>query len=523
MLQKKTRLMVAAVSVAVAIVLISSYNNSSLFADADSDGILDISDNCPSVPNPDQLNYDGDARGDFCDLDDDNDLVLDQIDLFDYNPNESTDFDLDGIGDNADPDDDNDKVVDAIDAFDLDPSEWADFDFDGIGNNQDLDDDNDGILDSDDPTPVLVTQKLTEENLPEIEACAIMETGTSKLLCYSQFFYDLVIKEENNVDTLELALSLTKLGAVDDCHFMSHKIGLAAYDENPNVFENLRGVDGSICRGGFYHGVMAAYFQDLQESGEGLGSYKTICNDFIGSLDYTKCVHGIGHGLTKYYLDDLNSAINACDQMSFYQGSICVGGVLMQYTDDALTRSNSIEEDIQNICQKSKLRIFDYQQCRDNLGLSIAFHTNHNLEEGSKLCDLITDDMGKQYCYRGLEREINDAKEYKVFDPTKGVRELVQPVWIKENDSNKWIVDFRSPAKISDFVYDEETKMMKFSFDNPYRIIIYISTDLLPENPVVTVNGQLQNDLEIKHGLYDNHSMIQIKPNNSGEVIILPS
>jgi len=107
-----------------------------------------------------------------------------------------------------------------------------------------------------------------------------------------------------------------------------------------------------------------------------------------------------------------------------------------------------------------------------------------------------------------------------VYDPTKGVRELVQPIWIKENDSNKWIVDFRSPATISDFIYDEETKRMQFSFDNPYRIIIYISTDLLPENPIVTVNGKIQNDLEIKHGLLDNHSEIKIFPDKSGTVLI---
>ena len=116
--------------------------------------------------------------------------------------------------------------------------------------------------------------------------------------------------------------------------------------------------------------------------------------------------------------------------------------------------------------------------------------------------------------------EIHDANEYKTYDPTKGVRELVQPIWIKENDSNKWIVDFRTPSKISNFVYDEETKMMQFSFDKPYRIIIYISTDLLPKNPVVTVNGQTQNDSEIKHGLYNNHSMIKIIPNSPGIVLI---
>ena len=483
-INKKMKLLLVLLGVALSVSSLS-WSDIAIFADSDKDGVMDSVDNCPVVVNSDQKNFDFDSLGDACD-----------------------------------PDDDNDGVSDSLDQFDTDPTDWADFDFDGIGSSKDPDDDNDGIVDMEDSMPILTSQKLTEKYLTDIQKCAILGNETPKLLCYSQLFYDLETKEENAVDTLELALTLTKLGAIDDCHFTSHEIGHAAFEENPNVYENLRGVDGSLCRGGFYHGVMAAYFHDLQENRKDVSSYKTICNDFIGSPDYTKCVHGLGHGLVHYYVDDLNSAINACDQMSFYQRTICAGGVFMQYTDNELTRSTSIEESVKNTCSKSELRIFDYRQCRDNLGLSIAFHTNHNLEEGSKLCDLIDDDVGRQYCHRGLEREINDAKEYKVYDPTKGVRDLFQPIWIKENDSNKWIVDFRSPAKISDFVYDEKTKMMQFSFDTPYRIIIYISTDLLPTNPVVAVNGQIQNNLEIKNGLYDSYSMIKILPNKSGTIMI---
>lgn len=71
--------------------------------DADGDGVADPYDNCPTVPNADQANNDGDSEGDVCDLDD-NDGVPDTTDNCDFTANPGQeDFDLDGIGDACDP------------------------------------------------------------------------------------------------------------------------------------------------------------------------------------------------------------------------------------------------------------------------------------------------------------------------------------------------------------------------------------------------------------------------------------
>lgn len=114
--------------------------------DADGDGLNNTSDNCTLIPNPDQLNTDGDAVGDVCDNDDDGDGVSDSADAFPLDAAESVDTDGDGTGNNADTDDDNDGLPDAGDNCPLlAGASQLDTDGDGIGNACDLDADNDGL------------------------------------------------------------------------------------------------------------------------------------------------------------------------------------------------------------------------------------------------------------------------------------------------------------------------------------------------------------------------------------------
>lgn len=102
-----------------------------VLSDTDQDGVADINDNCPAMPNPDQANLDNDALGDVCDPDDDDDGLPDSYEIANgLDPLDASDRteDLDDDGFNnfqefefgTDPtvpndDDNNNSVPDVID------------------------------------------------------------------------------------------------------------------------------------------------------------------------------------------------------------------------------------------------------------------------------------------------------------------------------------------------------------------------------------------------------------------------
>jgi hypothetical protein len=108
-------------------------------ADGDRDGIPDELDNCPAISNTDQHNIDGDALGDACDPDDDNDGCTDGED---QHPQDA----IVKIGTRTPGPGCKSKIRSPVFG-----NEGVDSDHDGLPNCKDRDDDNDNVLDDDDP------------------------------------------------------------------------------------------------------------------------------------------------------------------------------------------------------------------------------------------------------------------------------------------------------------------------------------------------------------------------------------
>jgi len=122
------------------------------------------------------------------------------------------------------------------------------------------------------------------------------------------------------------------------CHEVTHYIGRRAYELEKNI-PKLYGQGNSACWGGFYHGVIEAYFKeknlpiDNPESPRIISSIQNVCGkiaDYLTPRFFYECLHGIGHAMMFITISDLPKSLKLCDALDKDLAHVCYQGVFME-------------------------------------------------------------------------------------------------------------------------------------------------------------------------------------------------
>jgi cytochrome c553 len=156
----------------------------------------------------------------------------------------------------------------------------------------------------------------------------------SDYACYKQAFGNLAYYDGPQTALTRLATYMRTNQEVNSgCHQIAHEIGHAGYVHyHDNAAQAL--ANGSMtCWSGYYHGVIERAFGGVPRS-KVASMARSLCTGKAINKTYFllyQCVHGLGHGLMIYSLNDLPYSLAVCDHLATaWDRTSCTGGVFMQ-------------------------------------------------------------------------------------------------------------------------------------------------------------------------------------------------
>jgi hypothetical protein len=238
--------------------------------------------------------------------------------------------------------------------------------------------------------------------------------------CYQRKFRKIVDAQNPGVALDDLdALYKSDAYVKRECHPLAHEIGHLAYAKYKSVTA-AEEFARETCWSGYHHGLMESYisqFDDKQLRTKMNGICKPDASHPY-SLAYYNCWHGLGHGLTIRFTQDIFHALRFCNVIRRnWERQSCYSGVFMQnivangsgmhravdlkpsdpiYPCDAVTRQ---EKPSCYLMQTS------YVLQVKNWNLPVAFGICNRVEAGY---------VGT--CYRSMGRDISGAA---LLDPAR--------------------------------------------------------------------------------------------------------
>lgn len=164
-----------------------------------------------------------------------------------------------------------------------------------------------------------------------VDNCA-SNPGGNRINCYSDYFNQIIKTQGAKVALDKVAqLSASNPGFEADCHAIVHTVGRNAYKYYGSVSAASK-YGTEVCASGYYHGIMEAYMGKFDDAAL-LAKMPTICEPSgqAYNLSYYNCLHGLGHGLTIRFNQDIFKALPYCEAIGkTWESQSCDSGVFMQ-------------------------------------------------------------------------------------------------------------------------------------------------------------------------------------------------
>ena len=192
------------------------------------------------------------------------------------------------------------------------------------------------------------------------------------------------------------------------CHGFGHHLGMFLYDYVDNLPESLFYAN-QLCGGSQYHGIIERFFdKNIVGTDPEKINITAICPESVDNSfawERWQCIHGIGHGLDKFYNYDIFSALEKCDELDLkFEEISCSKGVFMENIEKFLEskEGNFDKTDIFFPCDAIDSKYVP--ACYNFQSTYIRSQPNYSIEYAFETCDMIEPKEFVQYCYSGIGR-----------------------------------------------------------------------------------------------------------------------
>jgi hypothetical protein len=196
-------------------------------------------------------------------------------------------------------------------------------------------------------TPYEPNRSMTQN----IESCKAHSGDQRRARCYDELFGSYLKTHEPLALLEEFKTAMDSDAFIRrDCHEIVHSIGRETFAKTKSVSAAfIAGEPLNICAGGYFHGVIEALFRPSQnvsaaehiDISEIAQKIPSVCSSFKQSLDYSNCIHGIGHGVM-YLSEDIESSVKLCEILpNSIDHFSCYSGVFMEYVISGHAKSDN--------------------------------------------------------------------------------------------------------------------------------------------------------------------------------------